>query len=143
MATRSFRWAWVGACVLLGACASGAAGDRSTSRPEVAAQQATSGAPVAERGASREGASGVVEGRAELDRANNLVVAGSEGEGLAFERFKIDDRTEVTIDGQQASMAQVNAGDEVRAAYSGTPDALHVDRLEVVREGEAAQGQQR
>jgi hypothetical protein len=74
----------------------------------------------------------MVEGRAELDRANNLVVAGSEGEGLAFERFRVDDRTEVTIDGQPASVAQVNAGDEVRASFSGTPDALHVDRLEVL-----------
>ena len=154
MAKRSFRWAWVGAC-LLGACASGAASDRSTSTsqaapaaapaegasPQAAAQPATSATAVAARGAPAESTTGTIEGRAELERGNELWIGGSEDEGRAFEPFRVDDRTAVTIDGQKATMAQVNAGDDVRASYSGTGADLHVDRLEVRTPGASQQGQ--
>jgi hypothetical protein len=182
MAKTGFRWAWAGAC-LLGACASGAAADRSmgtsqaasaqgasqaasaqgtsqaesaqgTSQavsaqgasPQASAQASTraagSGAAGAERGAPGESTTGTIVGRAELERGNELWIGGSEDEGRAFEPLKVDDRTAVTIDGQKATMAQVNAGDEVRASYSGSPSALHVDRLEV-RTPEASQQGQR
>jgi hypothetical protein len=77
-------------------------------------------------------ASGEIEGRVEqVDPADHLVIAGSERSGLGFDHFKADERTEVTIGGKKASLAEVQPGDEVRASFSGQGDALHVDKLQV------------
>jgi flagellar basal body L-ring protein FlgH len=76
--------------------------------------------------------SGEIAGRVEqVDPADHFVIAGSEQSGLGFDHFKADERTEVTIGGKKASLAEVQPGDEVRASYSGQGDALHVDKLQV------------
>jgi hypothetical protein len=77
-------------------------------------------------------ASGEIQGRVEqVDPADHFVIAGSEKAGLGFDHFKADERTEVTIGGKKASLAEVQPGDEVRASFSGQGDALHVDKLQV------------
>jgi hypothetical protein len=83
--------------------------------------------------ASAAPASGEIQGRIEqVDPADHLVIAGSEQSGLGFDHFKADDRTEVTIGGKKASLAEVQEGDQVRASFSGQGDALHVDKLQVM-----------
>lgn len=78
-----------------------------------------------------------VEGRVEqLDRAGNLTLAGTEAAGHAFDRLKVDSRTEITANGEKATIGQLNEGDEVRASFSGQGDELHVDRLEIVTKGQ-------
>lgn len=73
-----------------------------------------------------------IEGRVELiDRAGNVMLAGSESAGRAFDRLKVDSRTEIKVNGEKATLNEVNEGDEVRASCSGSGDTLHVDRLEV------------
>jgi colicin import membrane protein len=82
-------------------------------------------------------ASKALEGRVEqLDRAGNLMLAGTESAGHAFDRLKVDSRTEIMVNGEKASVAQLNEGDEVRASFSGQGDKLHVDRLEVLTQGQ-------
>jgi hypothetical protein len=82
--------------------------------------------------ASAAPASGEIQGRIEqVDPADHLVIAGSEQSGLGFDHFKADERTEVTIGGKKASLAEVQEGDQVRASFSGQGDALHVDKLQV------------
>jgi hypothetical protein len=82
---------------------------------------------VAASGATRQ-----VEGRVELvDRANHLTLAGTETAGHAFDKLTVDQRTEVTVDGKKATLADVNPGDPVRASFAPQGDELHVVRLEV------------
>ncbi|HET7826603.1 MAG TPA: hypothetical protein VFK90_14810, partial [Anaeromyxobacter sp.] len=57
---------------------------------------------------------------------------GSEAVGHAFDRFKVDDDTHVTVNGEQADLAQLNEGDEVRASFSTSDGALHLDRIDVL-----------
>ena len=74
-----------------------------------------------------------LEGRIErIDRAHNVTLAGAEQVGLAFEKFKVDDDTKITVDGEEASLSEVNPGDEVRASFSGEGEDLHVEHLDVV-----------
>jgi hypothetical protein len=76
---------------------------------------------------------GEFQGRIErLDRADNVTIAGSESVGLAFEEFKVDDKTQVTTPNGKGTVAQLNEGDEVRASFSGSGEDLHVDKLQVV-----------
>ena len=80
-----------------------------------------------------------VEGRVErIDRANNVTLAGAEQAGLAFDQFKVDGDTKITVNGEEATLSQVNPGDEVRASLSGQADELHVDKLDVVSSGGTA-----
>jgi hypothetical protein len=80
-----------------------------------------------------------VEGRVErIDRANNVTLAGAEQVGLAFDQFKVDDDTKITVNGEEATLSEVNPGDEVRASFSGKGDELHVDQLDVVSSNEDA-----
>jgi len=76
---------------------------------------------------------GEFQGRIErLDRADNVTIAGSESVGLAFEEFKLDDKTQVTTPNGKGTVAELNEGDEVRASFSGSGEDLHVDKLQVV-----------
>ena len=107
------------------------AGQTANANPRASPAQA----PAAAGGdrASAAAKSGEIQGRVErVDRANNLTIAGSESAGLAFDEFKVDSNTEVTIGGAKASVASVNPGDEVRASFSERGDSLHLDRLQVV-----------
>ncbi|MFL5273783.1 MAG: hypothetical protein ACJ79E_17130, partial [Anaeromyxobacteraceae bacterium] len=82
---------------------------------------------------------GEFQGRIErLDRADNAMIAGSESVGLAFEEFKLDDKTQVTTPNGKGSLAELNEGDEVRASFSGSGEELHVDKLQVVTPKAAA-----
>ncbi|MFL5302598.1 MAG: hypothetical protein ACJ79R_19890 [Anaeromyxobacteraceae bacterium] len=82
---------------------------------------------------------GEFQGRIErLDRADNVTIAGSESVGLAFEEFKLDDKTQVTTPNGKGSLAELNEGDEVRASFSGSGEELHVDKLQVVTPKAAA-----
>jgi hypothetical protein len=102
--------------------------DANANRDMTASAPATAAAPT----------SGEIQGRVEqVDRSDNLVISGSERAGLAFDHFKADDRTEVTIGGKKASLADVEPGDEVRASFSGQGDALHVDKLQVTPKSSA------
>jgi hypothetical protein len=89
---------------------------------------ATGGSPaVAASGSTRQ-----VEGRVEaIDRANHLTLSGTEAEGHAFDRLTVDGRTQVTVDGKKATLADVNPGDPVRASFAPRGDGLHVERLDV------------
>jgi hypothetical protein len=92
-------------------------------------RRATSRAPG---GATASGATRQVEGRVELlDRANHLTIAGTESAGHAFDKLTVDGRTEVTVDGKKATLADVNPGDPVRASFAPQGDQLHVVRIEV------------
>jgi hypothetical protein len=87
--------------------------------------------------ASTGGPTRVVVGRVELlDRANHVTVSGTERAGLAFDKFKIDQGTEITVNGERASVAEVNPGDEVRASFSGKGDDARLERLEILPSGE-------
>jgi hypothetical protein len=98
-----------------------------TAAEEREAASATAGATPAGT-ATRE-----VEGRVELiDRANNVTLAGTESVGRAFEKFKIDEDTKITVNGEQATVNEINPGDEVRASFSGEGDELRLERLEIV-----------
>ena len=96
--------------------------------------------PSAARGAATAAAAtgtasqqGEVVGRVErIDRAGNMTVAGSEREGLAFEEFKVDDGTQISVGGEKASITQINEGDQVRASFSGPPEDRRVQKLEIL-----------
>jgi cytoskeletal protein RodZ len=76
---------------------------------------------------------GEFQGRiARLDRADNAMIAGSESVGLAFEEFKLDDKTQVTTPSGKGTVAELSEGDEVRASFSGSGEDLHVDKLQVL-----------
>lgn len=83
--------------------------------------------------AAPQGGTRVVVGRIEnVDRANNLTIAGSESAGLAFDKFKIDAGTQVVSAGKTASAADLDEGQEVRASMGGD---LHVQRIEILPSG--------
>jgi hypothetical protein len=133
------------------------AADRSTSAPATSATEqstsggaakATSSAGAAAPGSASQspagaastsasasaGAAGAkeIQGRVEqIDRANHVTIAGSENVGHAFDQFKADQNTRVTVNGKESTLGTVQEGDEVRASFSGSGDALHLDRLEV------------
>jgi hypothetical protein len=102
----------------------GAPATAAQDRAVAAAAQPTAAAPTS---ASQ------VQGRIEaIDRGNNVVLAGSEAVGHAFDKFKVDDDTHVTINGEQAGLAELNEGDEVRASFSSSEGELHLDRIDVL-----------
>jgi hypothetical protein len=150
-------WATMGFAAFLfgsGACAQAGARDSSTTRTTESSERsaASSPTPSASPATTKPSASpasaptaaagdhplddakaGEIQGRVvQVDRGNNLTVAGSESAGLAFDQFKVDSSTDVTIGGSKASVNDVNPGDEVRASFSGTGDNLHVDRLQIL-----------
>jgi cytoskeletal protein RodZ len=103
--------------------------------PSASPAQAPAQAPTAAAGtpATAAAKAGEIQGRVELvDRADNLVIAGSESAGLAFDQFKVDKSTDVTIDGAKASINEVNPGDEVRVSFSGSGNDLRVNRIDVL-----------
>jgi hypothetical protein len=115
------------------ACAGGTGSAKAgTPRPAAAERDAKpTGKTSAANGATRE-----VVGRVELlNRANEVTLSGTERVGLAFDKFKIDPRTEVTVNGERASAADVNPGDEVRASFSGHGEDAHLQKLEVLPPG--------
>jgi Cu/Ag efflux protein CusF len=75
-----------------------------------------------------------VQGRIEsIDRGNNVTLAGSEAIGHAFDRFKADEDTRVTVGGDKADLADLAEGDEVRASFSTSGGELHLDRVDVLK----------
>jgi Tfp pilus assembly protein PilW len=147
-------WATMGfAAFLFGssACAQADARDRSTNRatespersamsnptpsanPAATTMSSASPAEVPTAAAGDPAKAGEIQGRIErVGKANSLTIAGSESAGLAFDQFKVDSSTDVTIGDAKASINDVNPGDEVRASFSGTGDTLHVDRLQIL-----------
>lgn len=98
-----------------------------------AAQDRPAAAAAAQPTATPPASASQVQGRIEaIDRGNNVTLAGSEAVGHAFDRFKVDDDTHVTVNGEQADLAQLNEGDEVRASFSTSDGALHLDRIDVL-----------
>ncbi len=108
-----------------GGSAATSAGDTaggSAARPASASSDATSA------GGERK-----VEGRIELiDRANEVMLSGTETVGHAFDKLKLDEGTEVIVNGERGTIADVNEGQEVRASFSQRGDVLHLDRVEIV-----------
>lgn len=49
--------------------------------------------------------------------------------------LKVSDSTQVTKDGQQASLSDIKEGDQVRASFSGSGDTLQVTQIEVMSKG--------
>jgi hypothetical protein len=71
------------------------------------------------------------------------MIAGSESVGLAFEEFKLDDKTQVTTPSGKGTVAELNEGDEVRASFSGSGEDLHVDKVQVLTPKPAEAGAER
>ncbi len=117
-----------GLCVIIGVALAGrtyAEGNRTQDGQQRA--QAPSGTVAPQNGTR------VVVGRLEsIDRANNLTIAGSEAAGLAFDKFKTDANTQVVSAGKNASVADLDEGQEVRASLG---DNLHVQRIEILPSG--------
>ncbi len=68
----------------------------------------------------------VVEGRVErIDLAHNMKIAGSESAGHAFDDFKLDSGSQITVNGKPASIDELNEGDEVVSGVNrpGTAEA--------------------
>ena len=120
---KRFVLGWVGALALASAAAAGSPrGQKATPAPAAGATASATAGNVTR----------TVDGRVELvDRSNHVTLAGTEGVGLAFDKFTMDDRTQVTVNGQRGSVADVSEGDAVRASFSGSDDAPHLDRIEV------------
>ncbi len=108
---------------------SGGSANASANEGGGAAKQAaasSSGAPSA-TGSERQ-----VAGRIELvDRANEVTMSGTEAAGHAFEKLKLDDATQVLVNGARGTIADVREGENVRAAFSEQNGQLHLDRVEV------------
>ena len=127
----------VGATALASlACAGGTRSGKAASQGggKMIATAAQSGAPSGAADAAAGAAKPKqLEGRIErIDRAHNVTLAGAEQVGPAFEKFKVDDDTKITVNGEEATLSEVNPGDEVRASFSGQAEDLHVDHLDVV-----------
>jgi hypothetical protein len=118
------------------ACATGtrpAKASAGTTAPSTAERQATPAGAASQTSGSAAAPTRVVVGRVELiDRANEVTLSGTEGVGLGFDKFKIAPDTQVTVNGQRATAAEVNPGDEVRASFSGKDDDAHLVRIEVL-----------
>ncbi len=72
-----------------------------------------------------------------LDRDNEMTLSGTEAVGHAFDKLKLDDATQVSVNGQRGTIADVNEGEDVRASFSPKGNALHVDRIEILSPGGA------
>ncbi len=121
---------------LAGLCVIGVALAGSSFAQPRESQDSRTGARTTRETAAPQNGTRVVVGRLEsVDRANNLTIAGSEAAGLAFDKFKIDGDTQVLRAGKDASVADLDEGQEVRASLS---DNLHVQRIEILPSG--AQG---
>jgi hypothetical protein len=46
--------------------------------------------------------------------------------------LKLSDSTQVTKDGQRATLSDIKEGDQVRASFSGSGESLQVTRIEVM-----------
>ena len=55
-------------------------------------------------------------------------------------KLKVSDSTQVTKDGQKASLSDIKEGDQVRASYSGSGDTLEVITIEVMGAGTTGTG---
>lgn len=55
-------------------------------------------------------------------------------------KLKISDDTTVMKDGQQATVSDIQEGDQVRASFSGSGDTLQVSRIEVMSAGSTGTG---
>jgi hypothetical protein len=113
--------------------APGASAAAAESTTEGGAASSATGSMPSGPTASPAGGASELQGRVErIDRASNLTLAGTESVGHAFEQLKIDSSTEITVHGEKGTLSEINEGDEVRAAFSGSGDDLHVDRLEIL-----------
>lgn len=154
MTTRTF-WVAAGAIALLGgtACKEGsnpsgntavsdrlkvaAASEKQNTRQQEKAQRAADENALAAPATGTQGVPGkgatqtaagtqTVIGKLHHTSVNELTLDA----GGKPTRLMIDDRTAITIDGQKASLAQLQPGSEVRAAYrmdSGEPRAVSLD----------------
>jgi Cu/Ag efflux protein CusF len=134
----------VGGVVLMAiACAGSGRASRATSGESPgtpvanAAAAAGTAASASAQEAGREGAARQVEGRVEIiDRGNDVTLSGTESVGHAFDKMKLDESTRVTVNGQRATIADVEEGDDVRATFSAKDGELHLDQIEVLPQGE-------
>ncbi len=116
------------------ACAGGTRSTRSSSGPSAAPAAAPShGSSGTAANAAPAGPRRTVVGRVELiDRANDVTLSGTESVGLGFDKFKIEPGTEITVNGQRATAAEINPGDDVRASFTGKDADAHLQRIEVL-----------
>lgn len=145
-----FGIGWLGVVALATVACAGSSGSSKTSSgastaataasaENEAKQPGTASAAGDSAGASSAGgATRQVVGRIELlDRANEVTLSGTERVGLAFDQFKIDEATRITLpNGERATVADVSPGDEVRATFSGSGADAHLERLEILPSGE-------
>jgi hypothetical protein len=121
-----------------------ARGEGATPRGAPMAAQGSAVAAPAQATATPQPVASQVEGRLEaIDRGNNVTLAGSEAVGHAFDRFRVDSDTKITVNGEEADLAELNEGDEVRASYSTSDGELHLDRLEVLSPAVSGSGETR
>ncbi len=120
------------------ACAGNARSAKAGSGPSAAATAPSTAASsqtanAANGAAPASGPTRTVVGRVEvLDRANDVTLSGTEEVGLGFDKFKIQPDTQVTVNGQRASAAEINPGDEVRASFTGKDSDAHLQRIDVL-----------
>lgn len=60
-----------------------------------------------------------------IDKTNNEITLS----------LKVSDSTQVTKDGQRASLTDIKEGDQVRASFSGSGESLQVTEIEVMSSG--------
>ena len=65
-----------------------------------------------------------------FDRSKNTLTLSGSAQSL-----KIDSSTQVMKDGSRASLDDIKEGDQVRASYSGSGDALNVKSLDITSSG--------
>jgi Cu/Ag efflux protein CusF len=104
----------------------------STSDPASGSTMGTpSGSTASEQSASAMGSTGSneVTGKVEkFDRTNKELTLS----------LKVSDSTQVTKDGQTASLSDIKEGDQVRASFSGSGETLEVTQIEVMSKGSTA-----
>jgi hypothetical protein len=59
---------------------------------------------------------------------------------ISGQSVKVDSSTEVMKDGQTASLTDISEGDQVRASFSGSGDAMTAQRIEVMSAGTDTSG---
>ncbi len=110
--------------------ASGSVGSGSTMGTSPDATHGTaSGSTASDPSASAMGSSAStneVTGKVEkFDRSNKELTLS----------LKVSDTTQVTKDGQTASLSDIKEGDQIRASFSGSGETLEVTQIEVMSKG--------
>jgi hypothetical protein len=100
----------------------------------------SSGTPHERRGSDTASASAPAASKDELTGRVESFDHASRTFTVAGESLKVDASTEVTRDGQKASLTDIQEGDQVRASFSGSGDTKTATRIEVLPSGAGTSG---